>query len=201
MIGFDVTFAESDDNAQLALINGFARTVDSLAIDNPKLSDFIQDSRAKADNDRALLNALRRSSAAVVLGYFFHMDEAAVGYKLDKADIDRRLNGISASKYPLVYSEEPADGASPFIKSYAPQGNLDLFAAAAASTGYFTIVSDPDGRVRWLPLMIQGGEDLFPPLSILCVWHYLGRPQLAVRTDAYGVEGVQMGGRALHTDR
>jgi adenylate cyclase len=200
VIGFDVTFSESDDNAQLALINGFARTVDSLAIDNPKVSEFIEDSRAKADNDRALVNALKRSSAAVVLGYFFHMDEAAVGYKLDKADIERRLNGISASKYPLVFTEEQADGVSPFIKSYAPQGNLDLFAAAAASTGYFTIVSDPDGRVRWLPLMIQGGDDLFPPLSILCVWHYLGKPQLAVHTDAYGVEGVQIGDRFIPTD-
>ena len=40
VIGFDVTFAESDDNAQLALIDRLARTVDSLAIANPQLSEF-----------------------------------------------------------------------------------------------------------------------------------------------------------------
>ena len=55
-----------------------------------------------------------------------------------------------------------------FIKAYAPQSNLDLFSEVAASSGYFSLRSDQDGVLRWMPLVIQSGEDLFPPLSVAC---------------------------------
>jgi adenylate cyclase len=51
-----------------------------------------------------------------------------------------------------------------------------------------------------MPLMIQGGDDIYPPQSVLCVWHYLGKPQLAVRSGPYGVDGVQIGERFVPTD-
>src|SRR5262249_27074350 len=60
--------------------------------------------------------------------------------------------------------------------------------------------SDPDGVVRWMPLMIQGGEDLFPPLALLTVWHYLGKPQVMVQVGRHGVEGIQLGQRFIPTD-
>src|SRR5439155_3153455 len=57
-----------------------------------------------------------------------------------------------------------------------------------------------DGIVRWIPLVIQGGEELFPPLAILSYWHYAGKPQLAVRVRPEGVEGVEIGDRFVATD-
>jgi adenylate cyclase len=54
--------------------------------------------------------------------------------------------------------------------------------------------------VRWLPLVVQGGEDFFPPLALLSVWHYLGKPPLAVRAGRYGIDGVQVGERFVPTD-
>ena len=66
-----------------------------------------------------------------------------------------------------------------------------MFTTAAASSGYFSLKSDQDGVVRWMPLMIQGGEELFPPLAVLCAWHSLGKPQLMVKVGRYGVEGIQ----------
>jgi hypothetical protein len=44
--------------------------------------------------------------------------------------------------------------------------NLAILTEAAASSGYFNLRTDMDGVVRWMPLMIVGGEDLFPPLSV-----------------------------------
>jgi len=49
-----------------------------------------------------------------------------------------------------------------------------MFTEAAASSGYFNLGIDQDDVIRWMPLMIQGGEDLFPSLAVLCAWHYLG---------------------------
>jgi hypothetical protein len=75
-----------------------------------------------------------------------------------------------------------------------------MFTEAAASSGYFNLGIDQDGVIRWMPLMIQGGEDLFPSLAVLCAWHYLGKPQLTVKVGRYGVERVQMGDRFIPTD-
>jgi adenylate cyclase len=175
VIGFDVLFAEPEQDARL------------------------RKSRAAGESDRQLLSALRHSEAPVVLGYFFHMSEGSVGYALPASEVARRLELIAGSKYPLVYRAGNADDL-PVSKAYAPQTNLDFFSQAAASSGYFSVASDMDGVVRWMPLMLQGGDDLYPPLPVLCTWYYLGKPPLAVRSGRYGVDGVQIGDRFVPTD-
>ena len=200
VIGFDIVFSEPDENSQLALIQQFGQKVEALAIKDPQLVDFIRESRKNADNDLALTNAIKNASAAVVLGYFFHMSEADLGYRLEQSAIDQQLQGISASKYALIMSKAQDMSVVPFLRAYAPESNLEMFTEVAASSGYFSVKSDPDGVVRWMPLMIQGGEDLFPPLAVLCAWHYLGKPQLTVQVGRYGVEGIQMGQRFIPTD-
>src|SRR5207248_8477974 len=99
----------------------------------------------------------------------------------------------------VIYKEQEMDVA-PSFRAYAPESNLAMFTEAAASSGYFTLRSDPDGVVRWMPLVIQSGGDLFPPLAVLCAWHYLGKPQLTVKVGRYGAEGVEMGDRFIPTD-
>jgi adenylate cyclase len=200
VIGFDIAFTEPDENSQLALINQFGQKVNALAIKDPKLAAFITERKKHADNDLALASAIRNSSAAVVLGYFFHMSEANLDYRLEQAEIDRQLKRISASKYPFVSYKDPNIDSVPLIKAYAPQANLEMLTESAAASGYFTTTSDPDGVVRWMPLMIQGGEDIFPPLAVLCAWQYLGRPQLTVKVGRYGVDEIEMGDRSIPTD-
>ena len=200
VIAFDVTFSEPDENSRLQLVDQLARKVDALHVENPQLADFIRESRIDADNDRALVAALERSKAVVVLGYFFHMTEAEIGYRLNEAGIETQLRGIRDSKYPLVFYTTQSATSVPLMKAYSPQGNLEMFTKAAASSGYFTVASDTDGVVRWMPLVIQDGEDLFPPLSVLSAWHYLGKPQLSVRVGSEGVQGVQIGDRFVPTD-
>ena len=199
VIGFDVLFSESQDDSRLGLIGELERAVDAQKIDNPQIKGILRENRVAANQDQLLANSLERSTAPVVLGYFFHMSEEGVGFRIDAPDIERRLEAIAGSKYPLVY-RDPQAKSDPFIKAYAPQGNLPLFTAKAASSGYFSVVSDRDGVVRWMPLAIQGGEDIYPPLALLAAWHYLDKPKLAVRSGPYGVEAVQLGTRLVATD-
>jgi adenylate cyclase len=154
VIGFDIAFSEPDENSQLALIDQFSQTVDALAIKHPQLAGFITETKRHADNDLALANAIKNSSAAVVLGYFFQMSDANLDYQIEQTAIDEHLRRISTSKYPFILYKEPTMGVVPFIKAYAPESNLDMFIELAASSGYFTTTSDADGVVRWMPLMI-----------------------------------------------
>jgi adenylate cyclase len=200
VISFDIGFLEPDENSQLALLKQVAEKVDALAIHHPALTDFINESKKHADNDLALATAIKNSAAAVVLGYFFYMSEADLNYRLEQPEIDRQLQRISASKYPFVTSREQAQNSAPFVRAYAPESNLEILTEAAASSGYFTLKPDQDRLIRWMPLVLQGGENLFPPLAISTVWHYLGRPPLTVQVGPYGVEGIQMGKRFIPTD-
>jgi adenylate cyclase len=199
-IGFDIAFAEAEENPRLALANQIAKTVEALDIRNPKLVEFIRDTQTSSDNDQALRAALERSAAPVVLGYFFHMNEASAGKWLDLGEVAQRNRRIEGSKYPLVRFRGGDAASVSFLKAYAPQANLDVFTAVAASSGYFSVVGDPDGSVRWMPMVIQSGDELYPPLSLLCAWHYLGKPPLSVRVGEHGVEGVQLGERFVPTD-
>ncbi len=200
VIGFDIGFLEPDENSQLGFINQFGQKVDDLEVNNAKLTDFISESKKHADNDLALATAIKNSSATVVLGYFFHMNEAVLDYRIEQREIDQQLERISSSKYPLILYEDQEMEVAPFIRAYAPESNLEIFTNSADSSGYFNVSTDRDGVVRWMPLLIQGGEDIFPPLAIPCAWLYLDRPQLMVKVAAYGVEGIQMGERFIPTD-
>jgi adenylate cyclase len=91
VIGFDVGFLEPDENSQLGLLNQLSQKLDTLAIKNSQLADFIQERKRTADNDLALANAIKNSSAAVVLGYFFHAREEDLGYQIEPEEITQRL--------------------------------------------------------------------------------------------------------------
>ena len=181
----------------------FAALVDVLSHDGARVIGFdisFLEPDENSQNDLALANAIKHSSAAVALGYFFHMNEATLDYRIEQQEIDQQLKRISASKYPLILYRERATGFGPFFRAYAPKSNLAMFTEAAASSGYFNLGSDQDDVIRWMALMIQGGEDLFPSLAVLCAWHYLGKPQLMVKVGRYGVEGIQIGDRFIPTD-
>jgi len=197
VIAFDIGFLEPDQHSQASMLERIERAVHELGVANPGLDAFLQESRRDADNDAALERAIRESSAAVVVGYFFHMSEKELEYQLPPREIARQTTLLARSKYPLVLSR--GDGAA-LQTAYAPEGNIEPIAKAAASSGYFSVQQDPDGVVRWMPMVIKQGADLFPPLSILAAWHYLDRPQMMVQIGPYGVEAVRMGERTIPTD-
>jgi adenylate cyclase len=200
VIAFDIGFLEPDENSGLALLDHVGRTIGALGVANPDLDAFLAATREHADNDRTLAHAISVSSATVVLGYFFHMSHADLAYDIDQGEIDRRLELIASSKYPLVMYRGVDPDAVVVPRAYVPETNLPPLTVAAESSGYFNVRQDRDGVVRWMPLVIAGGEELFPPLSVVAAWQYLDRPRLAVRVDADGIEGIQMGDRVIPTD-
>jgi adenylate cyclase len=201
VIGFDIIFSEPDENSQVTLLDRLAEQLNALAIPDPRLRRFIAESRFAADNDLALVKAIQRSSAAVVLGYFFHMDAPRLeDQSIDERESARRLRRIEGSKYPRIRHVGQAASEPPVMRAYAPEINLDIFSEVAASSGFFSLQSDPDGVLRSMPLAIQGGEDFFPPLGLLSAWHYLDRPALTIEVGAHGIEGVAIGDRFAATD-
>jgi adenylate cyclase len=164
------------------------------------LADALRSQLQVSDNDQALAQSIARSQAVVVLGYFFHMHRADVQAELTAEQIAARLDLLDKSKYPLVMVADPIAAEDAFIKAYAPESNLESLSRHAEAAGYFTLSSDIDGVVRWAPLIIQCGQDIFQPLSVLCAWHYLDRPRMMVQVDRFGVQGIHIGDGFIPTD-
>ncbi len=200
VIGFDIGFLEPDENSELRLIDQLGKKIYSLHITNDILTRFISERQKSADNDLALASAIKNSSADIVLGYFFHMNEAELDYHLEPTQIDQLLKRISASRYPLIFYQNQSAEDLPFVEAYAPEASLEIFSEAADSSGYYNVKSDQDGVVRSMPLIIRCGKDIFPPLALSCAWFYLDKPQLTVMVANYGVEGIKMGERLIPTD-
>jgi adenylate cyclase len=200
VVGFDVIFAEPDENSELALIDQLTAQLDTLAPHDQRLRQFLGERRRGADNDVALRDAIRRSSATVVLGYFFH-DQTTLEHQPDQDETQRRLEQIARSRYSRVHYAGSGAHDTPFIRGQAPQTNLPMFNDVAAAAGFFSLQSDRDGVLRWMPLVVQGGEDLYPPLGLVCAWEYLGRPSMTVLVRSHGVDGIAMGQRLLPTDK
>ena len=180
-----------------------AALVDKLSADGAKVIAFdigFLEPETGSQNDEVFAEAIERSAAAVVLGYFFHMSRSELDYEIDEAEIRQQLQRIDASKYPLIMYQDPDMEFSPFPQSYAPESSLGVLAEAADSAGYFSLRNDEDGVVRWMPLVIQGGEELFPPLPVVAAWHYLDTPLLVVNVGRYGMNGLQLGGATIPTD-
>lgn len=181
-----------------------ARLIDILSRAEAKVIGFdigfLEPDDIAVENDSALAGAIRNSSAAIVLGYFFHMHESDLNYHVDPAQIERQLARIKASQYPLIIYENQAARDISFSRAYAPEASLEIFAQAADGAGYYTVKSDQDGVVRSMPLAIQCGDHVFPPLSLSCAWYYLDKPDLSVMVARFGVHGIRMGERFIPTD-
>jgi len=192
VIGFDVGFWEPDENSNLSFIQQLESKIGGLQIKHKSLTLFLEESRLLADNDLILANAIKRSRAKVVLGYFFHMNAEDLGYQMDEETRNERIFQIGKSRYPVQFFRREST-IEPFFKAYVPESNLPILNNAADSSGYFTIMPDPDGVVRWNPLVIKCGDEIFASISIMAVWHYLDMPPLIVKVAPYGIEGVQLG--------
>ncbi|MFH1350442.1 MAG: adenylate/guanylate cyclase domain-containing protein [Pseudomonadota bacterium] len=200
VIGFDIGFLEPDENTNLQFIDQFDKIVDSYQVKSNPLKEFIKQSRVTADYDLTLAKAIDDSKAKVVLGYFFHMSQAALEYTIDQKEIENQLKRISDSKYPLVIFSDQNVVIDPFFRAYAPESNLEILTRAATSSGYFNMFPDADGVVRLMPLIIKCGEEGYMPLSIRSIWEYLDRPQTLIKVASYGIEGVQIGDKFIPTD-
>ena len=200
VIGFDIIFAEPDENSSIQFIHQIEQKMKHYRVENEGVKAFIEESKAQADNDLTLAEAIKQSTAKVVLGYFFHMSQGELDYELDDKDRDDHLRRISGSRYPIVFLARQDRAIDSFIQAYAPQANLSMLAGATDASGYFNMIPDKDGVIRSMPLAIQCGKDIYSPLSIQSVWNYLGKPPLVVQVASYGIEGIRMGNLVIPTD-
>ncbi|OQW96655.1 MAG: adenylate/guanylate cyclase domain-containing protein [Desulfobacteraceae bacterium A6] len=198
VIAFDIGFLEADEKSTVRAIEEIQKKMADLNQLDPSLAKYLEDLKFHTDNDRLLANAIRNSTAKVILGYFFQTDEESAGH-IDEKEISMHQNNVQSSEYKAVsYSSESAKNI-PLIKTYSPQSNIKIISETSNYSGYFNMFPDEDGVVRWLPAVLKCRESIYAPLSIITAGAFLDS-QPSVQLYEYGVGEIKIGNMSIPTD-
>ena len=192
VVAFDIVFAEPDDSSGGAVLKELMTRVrdrDARAA--------LETAAQEADNDLRFAQSLNRNPG-VVLGYFFFTSKEETKHRKESKGGEEEY--AIPSRYTSIRYQEKGVSAPKIARALAVERNIPQLADAAASFGYFNIVPDFDGTVRWVPLAMQFGESFYPHLSVEAVRLYRGADQLFINAASYGVDSIQIGQELIKTD-
>lgn len=192
VVAFDVFFSEPDQSSGAATF----RDLQARATDRAAKAALEAAARA-ADNDARMTAALRRNQN-VTLGYFFYLKKEDSKFRKEKTGSEAEFilpSSFSSIRYLEQEKQPPA-----LIKAFDVVQNIPQLAAATSSFGYLNIIPDEDGTVRWVPLAVQYGDEIYPHISLEAVRRYLGSPPLILNAASYGVNSIQIGRLVIPTD-
>ena len=198
VIAFDIVFSEAD-NKGVGVLHDVRRELQYLDIENNELNRYLNELTQLADNDRLLAEAIRNSKAKVVLGSFFHIKSQEAAHMDENAIAAQLPNTATATYQSVQYASEKAFLNAPFLEVAAPESNIPVIAGATPYSGYFNMMSDKDGVIRWVPGIYKCRDNLYAHMSIKALSAYTDSP-LNVFVGEYGVEGIQIGDLLVPTD-
>lgn len=198
VIAFDIGFLEPDNKQIVETIAAIQRDIKNLGVRNPDIENYLDKLKIEKENDRRLAQAIKTSRTKVVLGYFFQMDPANAVYMTEKK-IQIHEKNISNSKYKLERYSSSEARRVPLVEPVYPQSNIQEISAAALMSGYFNMIPDTDGVVRWLPGVLKFRDTLYAPLSLAAVSAFRNSA-IEIMIDDYGVREVRIGDLTIPTD-
>ncbi len=198
VIVLDIIFAERQITEGVETLKRLSRSLSQTGLLSPSVAAVIKQEEVRADVDRRLAQAIA-SSAPTILGFYFN----GVGGRTMGAQPEQFLGAkaVEASTYNLVRLLDRQPLRLPLLGAQGAEVNLPEMTEAAAGGGYFNMVPDPDGVVRWLPLAIAYGPDIYAPLALVALQHYWDGPPLGITLSQVGVDGIRLGKLDIPVDR
>ncbi len=200
IIAFDIGFLEADESHKkiIQTIKNIKNEFRDRDLRDIGFENYLKSLEIQKDNDKLLADAIKNSSAKVILGYFFHT-ESEMPDHIDKEHLRTHRENIRGSQYKLV-RYPPGELPDVILNTAsAPQSNIKVISDSTNYSGFFNMFPDRDGVVRWMPGVIKFGEDLYAPLSLMAVSAYRNTP-LLVKMAEYGIEAVQIGSLTIPVD-
>lgn len=196
-VGFDIVFAEPDENSSLKVITDLSQEVKKFGINDKRVQGLLEKKKLIADTDAALAKSIGKAKN-VTLGYFFHLSKRDVAHVSEK-EIAASAENITNSRYQMIQAET-TPGESALVHAYSAVTNLKPLSEAAENSGYFNAFPDTDGTIRWSPLVIKFQDNYYSSLPLSLLLQYLDWPMLALNMAEFGVERVRIGDIDIPTD-
>ncbi len=196
-IALDIIFAEKE---QTIAYQALKKLSDDLARQgvSPEILKLLEGAKKRADVDRLLAGALGQGPP-IILGFFFR----SLGGRGSGVDVEKLMGSpfLRASTYNIVRLRNTKASLVHLIGATEIERNLPEITAAAAGDGYFNMIPDPDGTVRWFPMTVQYGGEFFAPMSLVTLSHARNRAPMAISLSRWGVDEIRLGRLSVPVDR
>jgi adenylate cyclase len=159
LLGFDVVFGEPDDSSGLKRLRQLAQ---GELKDQPGFGERIQQLQASLDYDAVFARSLQKRP--VVMGYYFTSDR------------DGRTSGVLPK--PVMAAEALQGRPIKFTRWNGYGSNIEQLAAAAPMGGFFNSITDGDGVVRSIPLVVEHKGAYYESLSLAMFRMLIGLPSV-----------------------
>ena len=198
VIGFDIIFAEKQESSDVDMLSRLQGEMQRRAWKLPNCSSGSPGNAGKSILIRLLAAQLKKFGNAV-LGYYFQgLEKSPTGPGVFNLSISKDI--IKSSSYDLVRWTSSVCAPCPLVTAHGVEINLPKLTEAAADTGYFNAVPDPDGAIRSLPLVVGFQNDLYAPLSLSVLQRYLDNPPLQITLSDIGILAIRLGREQIPVD-
>ncbi len=192
VVAFDVVFSEPDESSGVSVIRNLKQRLNGRDV-----KAVLETAERNADNDGQFAQALKKNPS-VILGYFFFMSQDELVHLKSKSE--KFAEYQIPSRFTSVRYLDQQTHELTIPKGFAVERNIPSLAAVARDFGYFNIIPDGDGTVRWVPLAIDYNNEVYPHIALEAVRKYLGTPLLVLNAAEYGVDSIHLGNKTIATD-
>ena len=193
VIGIDIFFPEKDAYVPFADVKQAILENDVGGLQGDALVEWLE---KVSDSDRIFAEAILASDRTV-LGYFVYPTEDSAGLFAEKLN-SSHLELLDFSQFSVVQRSDSPEQPVPLRPIYSVGMSLPELMISANSGGFVSFIPETDGVIRWVPLVMQSGEHLFPPLSLQSLQQATRLP-IGVRIAPFGVDGVRLGESVIPT--
>lgn len=195
VVALDIGFLEPDPNNTIKPVEEAERLVKDAGALTPNLSESFGRLKDAGDNDRILADAISASKTKVVLGYFFHMDRKELG-RLDQGEIDAQVENVRSGRFQKIRETKEGRRFTGLRTAVIPAANIKMIAETTDYSGYFNMVPDKDGTVRWMPMVIKCENHFHAPLALMAVRAFRNE-ELSLEIEDFGVSHVRSGSHEI----
>lgn len=162
IVGFDVVFAEREENSGLQVLDRLrADGLDKL----PGVKKITTALREGLDHDRQFARALR--GRPIVLGYFFSDRDESGG-----------VPKVGLLPAPVFTAGQFAGRRITFVRADGYTANLPELQRNALDAGHLVSLPDVDGIVRRVPMLYEQGGNYYEALSLAVARRVLGADKI-----------------------
>lgn len=190
VVAFDIGFLEPDENTGGRVIGQIIEEVKKSDSHNLAMRNYLEKLMSETDNDRRLADAIQRSDAKVVLGYFFQMNRHGTD-QLSPDEYQQHQENVKGSRYQFVRFKSDNARKVKLMEPALPQSNIAAISEATKYAGFFNMAADRDGVVRWIPAVFKYKETLYAPLAVMAAGAFLDSPP-SLQVADYGIESLQV---------
>jgi PAS domain S-box-containing protein len=182
VIGLDMIFSEPDRTSVISVMKGL-KGFYGLDFDLNNIPESI------TDNDLVLSDVL--SKGPFILSHQFRFGQTKE---------DQKKYIISPVRVSFIRNTIDSKETAKIPESYSVLSNLKLFYENTEVSGFSNSVSDDDGIVRRIPLLIRYHGDIYPSLALATVLRYKNINDIALKIENGVLKSINYTGTKIPVD-